>query len=61
MPKSNFLVEKLIKAGNLRTYLKEVDQGVESGQPTGRIIASPLPLPEPKPTINYILGSPTDD
>ena len=56
-----FLVEKLIKAGHLRSYLREVDQGKESGQPTGRIIASPTASPEPRPTINYILGGSTDD
>ena len=56
-----FLVEKLIKEGHLRRYLREVDQGVESGQPTGRITASPMAPLEPRPAINYILGGPTDD
>ena len=56
-----FLVEKLIKAGHLMRYLREVNQGVESGQPTGRIIASPVAPPEPTPTITYILGGLTDD
>ena len=56
-----FLVERLIKAGHLRRYLREVDQGVESGQPTGRIIAIPMTLSEPRLAINYILGGPADD
>ena len=57
----NFIVEKLIKAGHLKRYLKEVDQGVESRQPVGRIGASSTTLSEPKPVINYILGGPADD
>ena len=56
-----FLVEKLIKAGKLRRYLKEVDQGVELGQPAGRIVASPGTPSEPRPAINNILGDPVDD
>ena len=56
-----FLVEKLIKERHLRRYLREVDQGVESGQPTGRITASPAALSEPRLAINYILGGPAND
>ena len=55
------LVEKLIKAGHLRKYLREVDQGVESGQPIRRITANPRASSEPRLAINYILGGPTDD
>ena len=40
---------------------QEVPQGVELGQPTGRITASLMALSEPRPTINYILGGPADD
>ena len=53
-----FLVEKVVKAGHLRRYLRDAEQGVESGQPTGRIIASPTVQPEPRPTKNYILDGP---
>ena len=56
-----FLIEKLIEVGNLRRYLRDVEQGVELGQPTGRITASPIVQSEPGPIINYILGCPTDD
>ena len=55
------MVEKLIKAGHLKRYLREVDQGVESGQPVGRIIASQATPSEPRLAINYIPGSLTDD
>ena len=41
MPKSKVPSRKADHAGHLRRYLMEVDQGEESGQPTGRIIASP--------------------
>ena len=56
-----FLVKNLIKVGHLKRYLGEVYQGVESGQPTGRITASLMAMLEPKPSINYIHGGPTND
>ena len=34
---------------------------MESGQPIGRIVASPVTLSKPRLTINYILGGPTGD
>ena len=34
---------------------------METGQPTGRIIASLAAPTEPRPTINYILCGPADD
>ena len=55
------MVEKRIKAGHLTRYLREVDQGVDSGQPIGRITSNPVAPLKPIPAINYILGSPTDD
>ena len=56
-----FLVEKLIKVRHLKRYLREVDQGMESGQPTSRITTSPTTPPEPRPTINYIMGCLAND
>ena len=56
-----FLVEKLIKAGHLRRYLRDAEQGVKSGQPTDRVIASLTVQVKSRPTINYILGGQTDD
>ena len=47
--------------GYLKRYLREVDLGEELGQPIGRITSSPTAPPEPRPTINYILGGPADD
>ena len=51
----------MIKERHLKRYLKEVDQGVESGQPIGRITANPTAQSKPRLAINYILGSPADD
>ena len=56
-----FLVKRLIKAGNLRRYVREVDRGAESGPTTYRITASMAALLESRPTINYILGGPFDE
>ena len=47
--------------GYLKRYLREVDLWEESGQPIGRNTASPTAPPEPRPTINYILGGLADD
>ena len=47
-----FLVENLIKAGHLRRYLRDAEQGAESGQPTSRITTSPTIQLKPRPTIN---------
>ena len=55
------MVEKLIKAGHRRRYLSEVDKGVESGQPIGRITTNLAASLEPRLAINYILGGPADD
>ena len=56
-----FIIEKLIRVGHLRRYLREVVKGVESGQLIGRIVSRQATLSEPRPAINYILGGPTDD
>ena len=54
-------MERLIKAGHLKRYVREVDRGVESGQPADRITAGAATPSESKPTINYIVGGPSDD
>ena len=56
-----FVVEKLIMVGHLRRYVQETISEAEAALAIERIAASSgLPL-EPRPTINYILGGPTDD
>ena len=54
-------MERLIKAGHLRRYLREVDRRAESRPQTDRITADVAILSESRPTINYILGGPSDD
>ena len=56
-----FLVEKLIRAGHLKEYIRDPVRRAETALVVERIAAS-LELPsEPRPAINYILGSSTID
>ena len=55
------MVEKLVKAGHLRRYVRELDHGVESGQVANRITANVTTQIKSRLTINYILGGPSDD
>ena len=51
-----FLVEKLIKVGHLKKYIREIDQGVESGQAVDRITVGTTVSSESRLAMNYILG-----
>ena len=56
-----FMVEKLIKAVNLKRYIRETVRVAKVAPAVERItIGVELP-PEPWSTINYILGGPTND
>ena len=55
------MVEKLIRVGHLRRYVWEMVRGVEASPAIERIAASSELPPEPRPTINYILGDLADD
>ena len=55
------MVEKLIRAGHLRRYIRETVRIAEAAPTVERIAVDAELLPEPRPTINYILGGPTDD
>ena len=52
---------RLIKAGHLRRYIREVNSEEESAPTIGRITTSVAASPESRPAINYILGGPLDD
>ena len=52
---------KTKQSRHLRRYVKEVDCGVESGQPADIITVGLTVLSESRPAINYILGGPSDD
>ena len=56
-----FLVEKLIRAGHLRRYLRGPTSGAPAIPVTDRAVAEIEHAPEPRPTINFILGGPTDN
>ena len=56
-----FLVERLIKTGHLRRYIREVDREEEFAPTVGRIITGVVAHPESRQTINYILGGSLDD
>ena len=47
---------KLIKAGHLKRYIREIDHRGELRQATDIITVSAIVLSESRPTINYILG-----
>ena len=49
------MVERLIKAGHLRIYVREIDRRAESAPTADRIIVGLAALSESRPTINYIL------
>ena len=56
-----FLVERLIRARHLRGYVREPVRGAKTSPMGERIAASAQIPPEPRHTINYILGGPVDD
>ena len=56
-----FFVERLIKVGHLRRYVREVDREEESAVITDIITASMTASSKSRLAINYILGGPFDD
>ena len=56
-----FLVEKMIKAGHLGRYVREIDQGPERRQDANIITIGAVAPPITRPAINYILGDPYND
>ena len=56
-----FMVERLIKAGHLRRYIKEVHRGKESAPIADKITADVVAPSESRSAINYILWGPFDD
>ena len=55
-----FLVEKLIRAGHLRRYLRGATSGAPAIPAINRAVAEIEHALEPWPTINFILGGPAD-
>ena len=55
-----FMVEKLIRAGHLRRYLREPTLGATTATTAGGAVAEIEHTPGPRPIINFILGGPAD-
>ena len=55
-----FLVEKLIRAGHLRRYLREPTHGTTAAPAVDRAVADIEHASEARLTINFILGGPVD-
>ena len=56
-----FLVERLIKAGHLKRYVREGDRGAKSGPSADKITTVEVAPSESRLAINYILEVPIDD
>ena len=54
-------MERLIRAGHLRRYVRETVREANAAPAVERIMARAKLRPEPRPTINYILDGPIDD
>ena len=54
------MVERLIRAGHLRRYLREPTCGATVAPTADRAIVKIEHAPEPRRTINFILGGPAD-
>ena len=55
------MVEKLIRAGHLRRYMREPPRGVIAAPTADKAVIEIEHVPEPRPTINFILGGPADN
>ena len=55
-----FLMEKLIRAGHLRRYIREPTCGVATAPTADRVVVDIEHALGPRPAINFILGGPTD-
>ena len=56
-----FLVERLIRTGHLRRFIREPARGTGTTLTTDRAIAANEHPLESRPTINFVLGGPIDD
>ena len=56
-----FMIERLIRAGHLRRFIREPTCTVETAPTSNRAVVVTEHSSEPRPTINFILGSPIDD
>ena len=55
------MVEKSIRAGHLRRYVREIVCVAEASPVVEKMVTGAQLQPKSRPTINYILGGPTDN
>ena len=55
-----FLAEKLIRAGNLRRYVREPIRGVAVAPTANKVVIDIEHTSGPQPHVNFILGGPAD-
>ena len=55
------MIEKLIRAGHRRRYLREPTRGATTAPAADRVVADIKHASGPRPTIKFILGGPTDN
>ena len=55
------LIEKLIRAGHLRRYLREPTRGATTAPAANRVVADIEHASGPRLTINFIMGGPADN
>ena len=56
-----FMIERLIRAGHLRKFIREATCTAETAPTSNRAVVAAENSSEPRPTINFILGGPVDD
>ena len=55
------MVERLIRAGHLRRFIRELTRTAETAPASNRAVVAVEHSSEPRPTINFIQGGPVDD
>ena len=53
-------MEKMIRAGHLRRYVREPTHGAATASTAGRVVVNTEHASGPRPAINFILGGPAD-
>ena len=53
-------MEKLIRAGHLKRYIREPTRGVAAAPTTDKVVVGTEHASGPRPAINFILGGPAD-
>ena len=57
----NFMIERLIRVGHLRRFIREPTRTAETAPTSNRVVVAAEHSSELRPTINFILGGLVDD